>query len=714
MLPVLVSCIHPKQTPHLVCNAKAPANSLAEHTEALREELQLQPEIQVSLSTTRVLGSNKKNAARQYKRAVHRFGFSLKLGVLVGKRFLWNNFCLDSVARQHNVFSIDLGLIWSCIVSVNDFITLPKNWSNCFFTIEWFLLQGFKKIHFTVQTTWIPRNVPSSMHHFEENGSAVTLPYLKPTDMLKWLLCSEPWLLLGGLEPGREAENLLSTFWRLFRSEHGSHQVFEMASSGQVSLAHTIPIFLHGDGGRTQKKQPLEVVSFRPALGLDTEWNELKCTCCNPETYRGNDKQDPVAQKLNNKNHSYLTHFLMFAFPSKKFKKTPSLLLSLLEAVSIDLRVACLEGIQVKDQRYYVAVLGMAGDMEYHSKTGLLTRSWQNVGHRNFIPCCHECGAGDLHFPFEDVSFDAAWKSTMYRTPPRSHPPPFHHIPFEDWMSGGASRFFKRDPFHIFRLGIARNFIGSTIVLFSTLGLFDTPHDGKAFEARLDRAWNSFLLWCAGNSCSPSSLRSFSKEKLHCPKKGQFPWLACKGSDTILLLKWLRFFSGLHAPDNPTSTVLPLVVKATDNGLSFQRIHRHGIWLKPSCRNNVACAVKKFVECYARLAHYALGQGYQLYAMVPKLHAADHIAVHLEQRFRDPYSCNPAMYDCSMSEDFIGRVSRQSRRISYVQVVENTLLAYKVKAKFIIKNFKKHRFQTKKRKWQGCLLHKLFDGNFIW
>ena len=542
------------------------------------------------------------------------------------------------------------------------------------------------------------RNVPTSIHHFEENGTAVVLPYLKPTDMRKCLLFSEPWLLLGGLAPGREAENILCTFWRLYKSEHGSHEVFEMASSGRISLARTIPIFLHGDGGRTLKKQPLEVVSFRPALGLDTEWNELKCTCCNPETYRGNDKQDPIAQKLNNKNHSYLTHFLMLAFPSKKFKKTPHLLLSILEAVSIDLRLACLEGIQVKDERYYVAVLGMSGDMEYHAKTGLLTRSWQNVGHRNFIPCCHECGAGDILFPFEDVSSNAAWKSTMYRTPPWSQPPPFHHIPFEDWMSGGASKFFKRDPFHIFRLGIARNFIGSTIVLFSMQGLFDAPGDGVAFDARLDRAWNSFLLWCNANSCSAASVRSFSRAKLHCPKKGQFPWLSCKGSDSILMLKWLRFLSGLHAPANPTSTVFPLVVKATDSGLRFQRIHQHGLWLKPSCRANVARDMKNFLQCYARLAHYALERGYQLYAMVPKLHAADHIAVHLEQRWRDHYSCNPALYDCSMSEDFIRRVSRQSRRVSYVQVVENTLHAYKVKAKFIIKHFKEKRFQGKKRK----------------
>jgi len=53
---------------------------LAEHTEALREDLRLHADVPVQLSTTGVLGTSKKNAARQYKRAVSRFGFALNLG----------------------------------------------------------------------------------------------------------------------------------------------------------------------------------------------------------------------------------------------------------------------------------------------------------------------------------------------------------------------------------------------------------------------------------------------------------------------------------------------------------------------------------------------------------------------------------------------------------------------------------------------------------
>ena len=57
--------------------AEAPAVSLAQHTEALREELD-DGEVFSSLSTSR-LTSQPKNASRQYKRAVARFGLSVKL-----------------------------------------------------------------------------------------------------------------------------------------------------------------------------------------------------------------------------------------------------------------------------------------------------------------------------------------------------------------------------------------------------------------------------------------------------------------------------------------------------------------------------------------------------------------------------------------------------------------------------------------------------------
>lgn len=57
---------------------QAPAVSLAQHAEALREELD-DREVFSNMSTSG-LGCQPKNASRQYKRTVERFGLSVKLG----------------------------------------------------------------------------------------------------------------------------------------------------------------------------------------------------------------------------------------------------------------------------------------------------------------------------------------------------------------------------------------------------------------------------------------------------------------------------------------------------------------------------------------------------------------------------------------------------------------------------------------------------------
>ena len=516
------------------------------------------------------------------------------------------------------------------------------------------------------------------------------LPYLKPTDVLSHLVATYPWILLGGLQPGDSAKEFLASFWRCYKLEHGTHEVYKLAEQNKLQLEFTIPLVLHGDGGRTLKKQPLEIVSIGPVLGLDTDQKKMTCTCEHHQEYSGTCKGDLMAQRLNMKNNSYLTHFLLFAFPSKKYKQTPGLLKSLLNAVSLDLGRACRDGVVHCGNLYHFAVLGMKGDLEYHAKCGLLTRSYMNVGHRNPIPCCSECGAGGPGLPFEDCRVSAAWRGTMYQDPPWVQQPPFHPIPFEDWDSGLAARFFKRDTFHIFRLGIARNFIGPAIVLLCHDGFLDSPGDGYGVDDRLNRAWASFTLWCNAHRLNPSTIRSFSRQKLHYPTAASFPWLSCKGSDTVLLLRWLLFFAKLHLTTAPQNQVLQLIAGGSENGLNFGGIYRHGIWLKPLCRNKIMKNAGRFNSAYSRLAALAYERGLQLFAMVPKFHALDHIKVALEPSDGE-VALNPATWDCSMSEDFIGHVARQSRRVSHIRVVENTLLAYKVKARFVITRFKKAR-----------------------
>ena len=110
------------------------------------------------------------------------------------------------------------------------------------------------------------RKVPTSQHYFRENGSDVVLPFLKASSFLQHLLDSYPWLLLGGLKPGDASQQLLTTFWKTYRPEHPSHEVYRREAAGEIKFGTTIPLLLHGDGARTLKNSRLKSSVFSQGL----------------------------------------------------------------------------------------------------------------------------------------------------------------------------------------------------------------------------------------------------------------------------------------------------------------------------------------------------------------------------------------------------------------------------------------------------------------
>lgn len=190
-------------------------------------------------------------------------------------------------------------------------------------------------------------------------------------------------------------------------------------------------------------------------------------------------------------------------------------------------------------------------------------------------------------------------------------------------------------------------------------------------------------------------MRSFTVLNMHA-SKGAYPFLGCKGSDTIVILKWLQFLAGLYLQDPSWSAqnkkVLTWMQQGAKAGLAFsQGIHSHGLWQRPSCVVFHRRALQKFGNAYANLAHFCMGESCNLFGMVPKLHAFMHFRADCDDSIRDQrqWTMNPCAWDNSMSEDFIGRVSRQSRRISFRNIEKSILLSYQTKAHFAIERFKK-------------------------
>jgi hypothetical protein len=82
-------------------------------------------------------------------------------------------------------------------------------------------------------------------------------------------------------------------------------------------------------------------------LGLDMK-KDLNSKC--PQTFcysKHRNCREPLLQKLTNANNSYLSHFLLSGFPSKKFRKTPGLLKSILRAIAEDMAHCATAGVLV-------------------------------------------------------------------------------------------------------------------------------------------------------------------------------------------------------------------------------------------------------------------------------------------------------------------------------------------------------------------------------
>ena len=224
--------------------------------------------------------------------------------------------------------------------------------------------------------------------------------------------------------------------------------------------------------------------------------------------------------------------------------------------------------------------------------------------------------------------------------------------------------------------------------------------ESNAMAKCLDRAWGNLLLFCNAQNLRVDGVRGFTVLNLHA-SKGAFPWLGCKGSDSIILLKWLVFLARLYLSDAAglpvqNQQVFSWIVKGAKAGLSFsQGIHGHGLWLRGSCVKFLRNASQQFGASYAHLAAHCLRKKWTLFGMVPKLHASMHFRTEMDDSLQEnrEWTLNPACFDNSMSEDFIGRVARQSRRISFKNVERTILSSYKVKLQFEVKDFKRRRGQ---------------------
>ena len=359
---------------------------------------------------------------------------------------------------------------------------------------------------------------PECMDH--EGQTAIRTWYVSPQSWVEHLMAKNP-DLLAGPDP-LEVEGNLTSFWNAYQFAHGHHEVFSSPHL-QGKLHEVLPVLLHGDEGRSAKKGKCCVLSLQSVLGsLPEPETQEDCTCAaalrqqrNLPVYGIGDDEAPYSltettrqyllrQATNYPGSTFISRWLLFSLGSWVYKPHPEILDRMIERLADDMRRLFVSGVKVGNKVWYVAVVGIKGDLDWHKQVFQLFRSYAHVGTQWTGPICHACQAGGHGPMFEDYGEAPAWSATLYVQRPWHSQPALASIP----SFPAPEELIQLDPFHVIKMGVGRSIAGGILVYLVRKAYFD--HDGGTtnFKDRLERAHGSFVLYCSVEKSTPVSAAS--------------------------------------------------------------------------------------------------------------------------------------------------------------------------------------------------------------
>ena len=237
--------------------------------------------------------------------------------------------------------------------------------------------------------------------------------------------------------------------------------------------------------------------------------------------------------------------------------------------------------------------------------------------------------------------------------PPFSRPNPFSSVLHVD---GQLPCFWKFDLFHVFHLGVGRNYLGSALALLSQV------EPAGNVDQRFELLTQKYREWCAQNQRT-AHCRRITKEHLNWPTTTQYPTAGWHNGDlTTSLVLWIeaRFQSEQWADE-----MLKLTGEAAVAINSFfRRLYSSGAWLSSTEALEIGELGLQFLRRYNRLAVLAHQQYKRLFVVMPKAHCLHHICLGMLEESRVGDSLSPLVHSVQQDEDFIGRSSRLSRHVS--------------------------------------------------
>ena len=467
--------------------------------------------------------------------------------------------------------------------------------------------------------------------------------------------------------PGPER---LRDFWSNYAKEEPNHELFQ---HDFLDFGDLVPLYIHGDGGRTYRRDELMVVAFQPILGLGTRMS-------NPKNVR------TLKPGVNLLGHSFTTRFLTGVMPKSLYRDNPERFDNFLTATMKDFAQLYYGGVDVGSGRVLRFItLGLKGDLPFLSKSGHLTRSFSHIRKGPEGPkskprtgCCWLCYAGSAQYDFENFAYDPEWLATVGP----NNPPPWDSVPaFFDHVPhvvNDKASFFTLDVLHVYHLGVGRDFGGSALVV--ALGVYSR---GSVAEALVDLN-DDFRLYLK-TSGKQVHFKYITRELLGFASESTYPsghW--GKASDTPILIQFAQWLleKDKNLYDN-TRLFQVLVSGCKAIGIFMQTLLKGSLWLSKDEAKTAGHAGMHFLSCYQKAAQISFEAKACRFNLVPKLHCFHHIALSLLHTAGRCDKClNPLTRATFQDEDYIGRVSRLSRRVSpkllCLRTIQRNLLATRV------------------------------------
>ena len=233
--------------------------------------------------------------------------------------------------------------------------------------------------------------------------------------------------------------------------------------------------------------------------------------------------------------------------------------------------------------------------------------------------------------------------------------------------------FFKLYVLHVYHLGMGRDFAASCMALL--LDFYEAGSVPSAIDCM-----NADLKLFLTTTRRQVHFKLLSRGLLGYSGDGAFPaghW--SKAMDTPVLVEFIVWVLGRHPRKVSQDRLLQVMESAgTAIGMCMRAMLNANLWMDLDETNLVAQSGLHFLQCYGKLASICHARSLCKFNLTPKLHCWHHICGNLLQlaKKKIPFTLNPLAESCFSDEDFVGRVSRISRRVSPRPLNQRTLERY--------------------------------------